>query len=116
MASHDKRSGSPSARMQILLLGAVLTLANLAAIIHKSSRVFLFQQSQCLAYYMATDPSKIHAQYHVEEAMCKLDAIQSRLSIYDGIDSFLSNLPGKLCHVSFCHSFSTPLFYVFRKR
>ena len=87
-------------RRQILLLGVVLTLANLAAIIHKSSRVFLFQQSQCLAYYMTNDPTKIDSHYRVEEALCKIDDIQSWLSITDGIDSFLSCLPGKPVRVS----------------
>lgn len=82
-------------RRQILLLGAVITLANLAAIIHKSSQVFLFQQSQCLAYYMTIDPTKIDSSYTVEEGLCKIDEIQSRLSITVGIDSFLSYLPGK---------------------
>lgn len=81
-------------RQQILLLGLVLTLANLAAIIHKSSRVFLFQQSQCLAYYLIHDPKKIHFRYRVEEALCKTDEIQSWLSMTDGIDNFLSCLPG----------------------
>jgi len=100
MVSQDEVSRTSSVRQQIFLLGVVLTLANLAAIIHKSSRVFLFQQSQCLAYYMATDRSKIDSQYRVEEALCKIGDIQSRLSITDGIDSFLSYLPGKSFRVS----------------
>ena len=80
---------------QILLLGFLLTLANLAGVIHKSSRVYLFQQAQCLAYYRTHDPTQIDSHSRVEEALCKLDKVQSRLSITDGIDSFLSNLPGK---------------------
>ena len=83
-----------SARQQILMFGIVLTLANLAFIIHKSSRVFLFQQSQCLAYYMTNDPTKINSQHRIEEVLCKSDDIQSRLSVTDGIESFLSFLPG----------------------
>lgn len=85
---------SKPVRQQILLLGVVLTLANLAAIIHKSSRVFLFQQSLCLSYYLIHDPTKIDSRYRVEEALCKTDEIQSWLSMTDGIDSFLSCLPG----------------------
>ena len=81
-------------RQQILLLGVVLTLANLAAIIHKSSRVYLFQQSLCLAYYLKHDPTKINFRYSVEEELCKTDEIQSWLSMIDGIDYFLSCLPG----------------------
>ena len=85
---------SKPVRQQILLLGAILTLANLAAIIHKSSRVFLFQQSQCLTYYLIHDPTKVDPRYRVEEELCKTDEIQSSLSMIDGIDSFLSCLPG----------------------
>ncbi|KAL9575926.1 MAG: hypothetical protein Q9212_007555, partial [Teloschistes hypoglaucus] len=78
---------------QIVLLGAILTLANLAQIIHRSSRVFLFQQAQCLIYYKLADPSKIDAQFQVDEALCKLGPIQSRLSMIDGVDAFLTCLP-----------------------
>ena len=81
-------------RQQILLLGAVLTLANLGAIIHKSSRVFLFQQSQCLNYYLIHDPTKVDSRDSVKEELCKMDEIQSWLSMIDGIDSFLTCLPG----------------------
>ncbi|KAL8764437.1 MAG: hypothetical protein Q9194_007091, partial [Teloschistes cf. exilis] len=78
---------------QIVLLGAILTLGNLAQIIHRSSRVFLFQQAQCLIYYKFADPSKIDAQFQVDEALCKLGPIQSRLSMIDGVDAFLTCLP-----------------------
>ncbi|KAL8635631.1 MAG: hypothetical protein Q9228_006893 [Teloschistes exilis] len=57
---------------QIVLLGAILTLGNLAQIIHRSSRVFLFQQAQCLIYYKLADPSKIDAQFQVDEALSLL--------------------------------------------
>ena len=90
---------------QVFLLGFVLTLANLAAVVHKSSRVYLFQQSQCLAFYMTVDPTKIDPQNGVKEALCKVDVVQSRLSVTDGLDSFLSNLPGRsLCHFIFIWS------------
>lgn len=49
---------------------------------------------------MINDPTKIDSRYRVEEALCKLDDIQSWLSITDGIDSFLSCLPGKRFRVS----------------
>lgn len=81
---------------QIVLLGAILTLGNLAQIIHRSSRVFLFQQAQCLIYYKLADPSKIDAQFQVDEALCKLGPIQSRLSMIDGVDAFLTCLPRKV--------------------
>lgn len=109
MNSQDKSSRKLSVRQQIFLLGVVLTLANLAAILHKSSRIFLFQQSQCLAYYLATDPTKVDGQSRVEEALCKLEFIQSRLSIIDGFDSFLSCLPGMSFSVSSYLALSTIL-------
>ena len=85
---------------QILLLGTVLNLSYLAACIHQSSRVYLFQQAQCLAYYKIHDPTQIDSQFHVDEALCKLDEVQSPLAIVDGIDSFLQYLPGNLFFTS----------------
>ena len=84
-----------SVTRQIVLLGAVLNVSYLATCIHKSSRVYLFQQAQCLNYYQANDPTKINSHYQVDEALCKISEVQSPLSILDGIDSFLQNLPGK---------------------
>ena len=80
---------------RISLLTTVLVLANLAICIHRSSRIYLFQEAQCLTYYRAIDPSKIDSGLGVDEALCKVDDVQSPLSIIDGIDSFLQLLPGK---------------------
>jgi len=82
-----------SVKSQLVLLGATLILGNLADIIHKSSRVYLFQQAQCLAYYRATDPSHIQSHFHVDEALCKVSQVQSPLATIDGLDSFLAFLP-----------------------
>ena len=77
----------------VVLLGGILTLGNLGLILHKSSRIYLFQQAQCLNYFLLRDPTAIGLQYHVDEARCKNPTIQSRLSMIDGIDSFLQWLP-----------------------
>ena len=77
----------------VALLGAILMLGNLATVLHKSSRVYLFQQAQCFNYYQMHDATKIEANYHIDEALCKLPLIQSRLSMVDGADSFLQSLP-----------------------
>ena len=95
-----------SVTRQIVLLGAVLNISYLATCIHKSSRVYLFQQAQCLNYYQANDPTKVDSHYYVEEALCKIHEVQSPLSILDGIDSFLQNLPGKGTHSSLRYSTS----------
>ncbi|KAL2049951.1 hypothetical protein ABVK25_009818 [Lepraria finkii] len=99
--SYDTPHRKPSVNRQVFLLGALLNLGYLAACIHKSSRVYLFQQAQCLTYYKIHDPTKIDSQYRVEEALCKLDDIQSPLSIIDGIDSFLQFLPALLVLATF---------------
>ena len=88
-----------SATNRIILLGAILTLGNLAEIIHKSSRIFLFQQALCLVHYKNLDPSKIHTGFRIDEALCKVTPIQSRLATIDGIDSFLYCLPRELLFV-----------------
>ena len=85
-----------SATKRIILLGAILTLSNLGEHLHKSSRVYLFQQAQCLVHYKSVDPSKIHTGFRIDEALCKVHSIQSRLATIDGIDSFLYFLPGEL--------------------
>ena len=77
----------------VMLLGGILTLGNLSMMLHKSCRVYLFQQAQCLNYYRLQDPTAIGPQYHVDEARCKNPTIQSRLSMVDGTDSFLQWLP-----------------------
>ena len=81
---------------RIVQIIAVLTIGNLAICLHRSSRVYLFQQSQCLTYYMKTDPSKIAPDFTIDEALCKSKEVQSPLSIIDGVDAFLMMLPGKL--------------------
>ncbi len=78
---------------RIFLLGAILTLGNLANIIHKSSRVYLYQQAECFLYYRKMDPTKIQPDFRIDEALCKIRPIQSRLSAIEGIDSFLNYLP-----------------------
>ena len=83
----------PPALDPVVLLGALLMLGNLGMVLHKSSRVYLFQQAQCFNYYQIHDATKIDAHYHIEEALCKLPWVQSRLSIVDGADSFLQILP-----------------------
>ena len=40
-----------SVRRRILLMSIVLIASNLAVTLTKSSRVYLFQQAQCLIYY-----------------------------------------------------------------
>ena len=94
MSIHPHESQT-SVTGQVVLLAAIIALANLADMIHKSSRVYLYQQALCLVYYKTFDPSKIERYSHVEEALCKVSQIQSRLAILDGLDSFLSTLPRK---------------------
>ena len=86
----------PSVANHLILLGGILTLGNLADIIHKSSRVYLFQQAQCLLYYHNVDPTKIPSNFRIDEALCKVSPVQSRLATVDGVDSFLSCLPREL--------------------
>lgn len=94
---------------RIVQIIAVLTLGNLAICLHRSSRVYLFQQSQCLVYYMRVDPSKIAPDFTIDEALCKNKEVQSPLSIIDGVDAFLMMLPGEEIESSpKSHSISSP--------
>lgn len=91
---------APPVSGSIALLGGILTLGNLGTILHKSSRVYLFQQAQCFNYYQVYDATAIGADLHIEESLCKVALIQSRLSIVDGVDSFLQCLPRKYSRLS----------------
>ncbi|KAL8743194.1 MAG: hypothetical protein Q9190_004429 [Brigantiaea leucoxantha] len=82
-----------SVRQKTALLGAILTLASLALSIHRASRIFLFQQAQCLAYYRSYEPTEIGSASTIDESLCKLDAIQHPLSTIIGVDSLLTSLP-----------------------
>ena len=81
--------------LRVVLVAITLTLGNLAICIHRSSRVWLFQQSQCLQHFLAVDPSRI-ADSQVPEAECKIKEVQSPLSMIEGADMFLQMLPGKV--------------------
>ena len=80
---------------QILLMSAVLVVGFLSLSIAKNSRVYLFEQAQCLIYYQSHSSTSINTQNSIEESLCKLDDIQYPLSIVVGIDSCLTFLPGK---------------------
>lgn len=89
MSSSSKRT----VLVPLVLLGGILTLGNLGTILHKSSRVYLFQQALCFNYYQIHDATQINAGNVIEETLCKLSPIQARLSVIDGVDSFLQFLP-----------------------
>lgn len=95
MANPDIHPSTPTLRRQVVCLSLILTLAVFSAILHQSSRVYLYQQTQCIDFYRLHDPSQIRSDSQVDESLCKLDAIQSRLAITDGIDSFLSCIPSE---------------------
>ena len=80
---------------RVVLVAITLTLGNLAICIHRSSRVWLFQQSQCLQHFLAVDTSRI-VDSQVPEAECKIKEVQSPLSMIEGADMFLQMLPGKI--------------------
>lgn len=48
---------------RVLLITAVLVLANLAICIHRSSRLYLFQQSLCLQHYRMVDSHKVGSDW-----------------------------------------------------
>ena len=81
---------------RIVLITIVLTLGNLAICTHRSSRVYLYQQSLCLNYYRNKDPAAVKGQSQIDEELCKLKDVQSPLSMVEGVDMFCQLLPGKV--------------------
>ena len=75
-------------------MSVTLTLSNLALCMTRNSRVYLFEQAQCLLYYQSHGSVEVNTHDSIKETLCKLDDIQYPLSIVVGIDSFLSLLPG----------------------
>ena len=94
MSAPASRHGPGGQGARVLIITAVLVISNLAISIHRSSRVYLFQQSLCLQHYIATDPQKVGLDWLVEESLCKVKQVQSSLSIIEGVDAFLQLLPG----------------------
>ena len=85
---------APSTDLRVVAIAITLTLGNLAICTHRSSRVYMYQQSQCLQHYLAADPSRVNADWEVEESLCKINEVQSPLAIIEGLDTFLQLLPG----------------------
>ena len=80
--------------VHVAIVAIIITLGNLALCIHRSSRVYMYQQSQCLQYYLVNDPTKINDAWEIEESLCKISEVQSPLSMIEGLDTFLQLLPG----------------------
>ena len=95
--------GASKIDSRIILITFSLCLSNLGICIHKSSRIYLLQQTLCLNYYKTNDPSKINPDFTVEESICKIKDVQSALSVTEGVDSLLMALPGKILP-SFIHN------------
>ena len=85
----------PPVRRQILTTSVVLTLSNLALCMTRNSRVYLFEQAQCLLFYHSHGSMQVDLGSRIEEGLCKGDEIQYPLSVVVGVDTFLSLLPGK---------------------
>ena len=77
-------------------MSIVLIAGNFALTITKSSRVYLFEQAQCLIYYQVNDSTQIDFENGIKESLCKLEGVQYPLSIIVGIDAILAMLPGKV--------------------
>ena len=78
-----------------ILLCAVLTLSALSVSITRSTRVYLFEQTECLSYYRDVGSVQDHGQNAINEDLCKLEAVQYPLSIIVGVDACLAILPGE---------------------
>ena len=98
MSEHNFSPSKPLDR-RIIVITAILASGNLSICLHRSSRVYLLQQSQCLEFYSYHDAAKIGADSMVDERLCKIKDVQSVLSVLEGVDGFCAVLPGKFCCV-----------------
>ncbi|MCJ1281406.1 hypothetical protein MMC26_000725 [Xylographa opegraphella] len=89
----DTPQSSLSVRRRILLMSVTMTLSNLALCMTRNSRVYFFEQAQCLLYYQARGSTHVALRDSIDESLCKMDDVQYPLSITVGIDSFLFLLP-----------------------
>ena len=82
----------------VVLIIVTLFFGNLAITTHRASRIYMYQQVLCSNYYAVQSPPKMTSDEH--ENWCKVPGIQSSLSIFDGIDSFLVLLAGEVFHTA----------------
>jgi len=54
----------------------------------------LFELGVCREYYRAVDPSVIAPNGDIDEGLCKLDPIESRMAALRGLLGAVENLPG----------------------
>lgn len=95
------RMETPSKRRtdyRIILITLVITLSNIAICTHRSSRVWLYQQSLCFEYYHAREPAAAETSASIDEDRCKLKEIQSSLSTIESLDAVFMLLPGRTNH------------------
>ena len=101
MASKGSKRPQDSPRWTTICITIILTLGNLAISLHRSSRVYMLQQSLCLQHFLIVDPQKVNEYKEVDEKYCKVAEVQSPLSFLEGLDYFLHLLPGKSIHTGF---------------
>ena len=91
-----ERLSSPERKIdyRIVLITLAVTIGHLAISTHRSSRVYLYQQSLCFTYYRHHEPATVEGPSQVDESLCKIPNIQSPLSIVEGFDVLFQLIPG----------------------
>ena len=85
---------NPYLQRRIALYLALLTAAfEIPLIFLINSETRIFEIIYCSQYYEQNQPSKIGLNGRVPEELCKINAVQSRISTLRGGQQFFQNLP-----------------------
>lgn len=81
-------------RVFTLLPAVLLFLSELAELLLVAPRIRLLEASICRLHYAEHDPSLLNQDGSVDEALCKITPVQTRLAYIRGWQVFWEAIPG----------------------
>ncbi|KAF2202985.1 MFS general substrate transporter [Delitschia confertaspora ATCC 74209] len=86
----------------VVILGTFLiTIIDVGSFLADPPKTRIFEANLCLRYYSKHDPSKINNDGTVDEALCKINAVQEKLAMIIGWSGLFDAIPGILLAVPF---------------
>ena len=92
-AHQPKQQSKPWVFLVVLAIFLV-TVIDLGAFLAVPPKTRVFEANLCLRYYQKHDPSKINKDGTVDEALCKINAVQAKMAAIMGWASMFEAIPG----------------------
>ncbi|KAJ5042165.1 uncharacterized protein L3040_004722 [Drepanopeziza brunnea f. sp. 'multigermtubi'] len=86
-------SGVPDRRSALVPAALIMTLSSLGAILHSSAHVYLIEQAICRDYYASLENIGMGGGSLIDETICKIPNIQSKVASTYGIYKMLTYVP-----------------------